>query len=256
MMLERALQSVVGQSGRQEVEVIVGDDGNVSDSVISQFQVEVRHLHNHPRLGLARNVDNLGREAKGELLAFLMDDDYWLPDFLSRCLTAFEKMPDLGIVFTNHFFENGGRSLRTCELRPGRHDDFSVKLLWYNPVPISSSLIRREVWEAATPLPDTNAFDFVIWARAAEQGCAFFYVDEPLMVYAANPEGLSASRAFRNDVVVALETLRFSDPQAQSLLRKRRAAALYARAKGRLADGKVIGATADVARMVATWARA
>jgi glycosyltransferase involved in cell wall biosynthesis len=255
MLLERAIRSVVGQSMNEQIEIVVGDDGNVSDYVVSQFDSRIRHLHNRPRLGLPQNVYNLGREAKGEFLAFLMDDDYWLPGFLSTCLSAFDEMPDLGIVFANHFFENGGRTLRECELSAGRHDDFSVKLLRYNPVPISSSLIRREVWDAATPLPDTNAFDFVLWARAAEQGYPFFYIDEPLMVYTANPEGLSASRAFRHDVVVALETLWFSNPQARSLLRKRRTAALYSRAKGHLADGNLIGAAADVSRMITAWAR-
>jgi GT2 family glycosyltransferase len=255
MLLERALRSVVEQEVKDHVEIVVGDDGEVSDEVISKFESRVRHLRNRPRLGLSANVNNLAREAEGDLLAFVMDDDYWLPDFLSKSLSAFREMPDLGIVFTNHFFENGHRTVRRCDLPAGRHDDFSVKLLRYNPVPISSSLIRREVWEEASPLPDTNAFDFVLWARAAETGYPFFYIDEPLMIYKANPEGLSASRAFRHEVVVALERLRFSDPEAQALLRKRLNAALYSRAKGNAAEGKLIAAIADLGRMLTALPR-
>lgn len=194
-------------------------------------------------------MNNLGLAAEGDFLAFLMDDDYWLPGFLSKSLTAFREMPDLGIVFANHFVENGDRTVRSCEPAAGRHDEFSVKLLRHNPVPISSSLIRREVWTETAPLPETNAFDFVLWARAAEGGHAFFYIDEPLMVYTANPEGLSASRAFRHDVVVALEALRFSDPEARRLLRRRLNAALYSRAKCRVAEGSLIPAFADLARI-------
>jgi glycosyltransferase involved in cell wall biosynthesis len=255
MLLERALRSVVGQEAKDHVEIIVGDDGEVSDGVISKFGSRIRHLRNLPRLGLSANVNNLAREAEGEFLAFVMDDDYWLPDFLSKSLSAFREMADLGIVFTNHFFENGHRTVRKCDLPAGRHDDFSVKLLRYNPVPISSSLIRRAVWDEASPLPDTDAFDLVLWARAAEKGYPFFYIEEPLMVYKANPSGLSASRAFRHEVVVALEGLRFSDPAAQALLRRRLRAALYSRAKGNVAEGKLIAAIADLVRLLTVLPR-
>jgi hypothetical protein len=171
-----------------------------------------------------------------------MDDDYWLPGFLAEAVEPFEAMPDLGIVFANHFFESEARRLRRCALPPGRHDDFAVELLRQNPVPISASLIRRELWLEISPLPATQAFDFVMWGRAAERGAPFFYVDKPLMVYTSNPEGLSASRAFRNEVVVALEALQFSDPEARKLLRKKLIAARYSRAKGRLPGRRLLAA--------------
>jgi glycosyltransferase involved in cell wall biosynthesis len=251
VLLDRALQSVV-QQGQDNIEIIVGDDGNVSDEVIGRYGSRVVHLRNRPRLGLPGNVNRLGREAQGEFLAFLMDDDYWLPEFLSRSLDAFEK-EDVGIVFANHFFENGARTLRDCALPAGRHDYFAVALLRHNPVPISSALIRREVWQCANPLPETNAFDFVLWARAAESGHSFFYIDEPLMVYTSNPEGLSASRAFRHETVVALESLQFTDREAQALHRKRLNKALYSRAKAYGATGRPWAALADLRRLAGSY---
>jgi GT2 family glycosyltransferase len=252
-LLDRAIQSALGQ-GHNDLEIIVGDDGNVSDEVVTKNGPAVRHIHNRPRLGLPGNVNSLAKHAEGEFLAFLMDDDYWLPGFLSNALGAFAAAPDLGIVFTNHFFENGVRTKRECPLMAGRHDDFAVKLLRYNPVPISSSLIRRQVWDTVGPLPKTDAFDFVLWGRASESGFPFFYVDEPLMVYKSNPDGLSAKRSFRNQTVVALESLHFSDPEAHALLRRRLDAALYSRAKGRLAEGKPLAAVADLGRLALRFA--
>jgi GT2 family glycosyltransferase len=231
------------------MEIIVGDDGAVSEKVVASFGPSIRHVRNRPRLGLARNVNNLARLAHGDFLAFLMDDDYWLPDFLSKALSVFREIPDLGIVFTNHFFENGDRTLRKCNLAPGRHDRFSVKLLQHNPVPISASLIRRDLWDDVSPLPETAAFDFVLWGRAAERGYPFFYIDEPLMVYRSSPHGFSASRAFRHDVVVALDSISFSEPEAQTLLSKRLNLALYTRAKGHLAGGNLLAAGVDLARL-------
>ncbi len=248
-LLKRALQSVIQQG--EEVEIIVGDNGGANEEVIAGFGPEIRHLRNPPATGLPGNVHRLANEATGELYAFLMDDDYWLPGFLSKSITAFTRFPDLGIAFTNHFFENGARTLRECSLPPGRHDDFAIKLLSFNPVPLSASMIRRTVWDSVAPLPNTSAFDFVIWARAAEQGASFYYIDEPLMVYKSNPSGLSASRVFRDDVVTALEAIRFSDPEAQGLLERRLSAALYARAKGRLATGRIAGAIMDGGRLIA-----
>jgi glycosyltransferase involved in cell wall biosynthesis len=253
-LLERALRSVVDQGG-EHIEIIVGDDGDVSDGIVASFGSRVRHLRNQPRLGLARNVNHLARNAQGEFLAFLMEDDYWLPRFSSTALSVFREMPDLGVAFTNHFFENGQRRVRECQLAPGRHDDFSVKLLQLNPVPISGAIIRRSLWEDVAPLPETQAFDFVLWARAAEQGWSFFYVDEPLMVYRSSPEGLSASRAFRHEVVVALESLSFENPEARDIHWKRLNKALYLRAKGNMTVGKPHLAVADITRLAARHAR-
>jgi GT2 family glycosyltransferase len=236
--------------------VIVGDDGDVSDETLAKFGPKVRHLHNRPRLGLPRNVSNLAQHARGQFLTFLMDDDYWLPGFLSRSLSAFREMPDLGVVFTNHFFENGQRRLRQCHLAPGRHENFAVKLLQLNPVPISGAVIRRSVWESVRPLPETQAFDFVLWARAADKGWSFFYVDEPLMVYRSSSEGLSASRAFRHEVVVALDALSFHDPEGQALLWTRLNKALYSRAKANLVSGRPDLAAADMIRLAARHASA
>jgi hypothetical protein len=167
------------------MEVIVGDDADEGAAIASEFDdARLRYEANPERLGMAGNWNRLCDMARGDYLLLLNDDDRLLPGFVGSCVSAFHRMPDLGVVFTNHFFDRDGRwEIRRCELPPGRHEDFSAKLLEYNPVPVSASLFRRTAWEQARTLPDTGSADLVLWGRIAERGWPFFYVGDPLMVY-------------------------------------------------------------------------
>jgi glycosyltransferase involved in cell wall biosynthesis len=249
-LLRRAIASALSQDAPVAVEVIVGDDADEGAAIASEFDdARLRYQANPERLGMAGNWNQLCDMAQGDYLLLLNDDDRLLPGFVETCVSAFHRMPDLGVVFTNHFFDREGRwEIRRCELPPGRHEDFSAKLLRYNPVPVSASLFRRTAWEQARTLPDTGSADLVLWGRIAERGWPFFYVGDPLMVYLPHAESVSGALSFRYDGVVALEALTMSDPEAERLRRQRLADALVARASAHLLEGNRRGATADLSR--------
>jgi glycosyltransferase involved in cell wall biosynthesis len=249
-LLRRAIASALSQDAPVAMEVVVGDDADEGAAVASEFDdVRLRYQANPERLGMAGNWNRLCDVAHGDYLLLLNDDDRLLPGFVATCVSAFHRMPDLGVVFTNHFFDHRGRwEVRRCELQPGRHEDFSAKLLRYNPVPVSASLFRRTAWEHARTLPDTGSADLVLWGRIAERGWPFFYVGDPLMVYLPHAASVSGALSFRYDGVVALEALTMSDPEAERLRRERLADALVARASAHLLEGNARGATADLSR--------
>jgi len=249
-LLRRAIASALSQDALVPVEVIVGDDAVEGAAIASEFDdARLRYEANPERLGMAGNWNRLCDSARGDYLLLLNDDDQLLPGFVTTCVSAFQRMPDLGVVFTNHFFDREGRwEVRRCELPPGRHEAFSAKLLRYNPVPVSASLFRRTAWEQARTLPDTGSADLVLWGRIAERGWPFFYVGDPLMVYLPHAASVSGRLSFRYDGVVALEALTMSDPEAERLRRQRLADALVARASAHLLEGETRRAGADLAR--------
>lgn len=249
-MLRRAIASALSQDAPVAIEVIVGDDADEGAAIASEFDdARLRYGANGERLGMAGNWNRLCDMARGDYLLLLNDDDRLLPGFVGTCVSAFHRMPDLGVVFTNHFFDREGRwEIRRCELPPGRHENFSAKLLEYNPVPVSASLFRRTAWEQARTLPDTGSADLVLWGRIAERGWPFFYVGDPLMVYLPHAASVSGALSFRYDGVVALEALTMSDPEAERLRRQRLADALVARASAHVLEGNGRGATADLSR--------
>lgn len=83
-MLGRAIQSVLNQSYR-EIEVIIVSDNEPDDEftheaqkVVESFRDERAHLITQPKHINGAAARNAGiREAKGEYIAFLDDDDYW-----------------------------------------------------------------------------------------------------------------------------------------------------------------------------------
>jgi glycosyltransferase involved in cell wall biosynthesis len=89
--LKRAIESVMAQTFR-DFELVVIDDCSPTDlsGVVAQFGPEIR-FHRQERNGQLSHARNTGvRLARGEFIAFLDDDDAWLPTKLERQMAAVE----------------------------------------------------------------------------------------------------------------------------------------------------------------------
>jgi hypothetical protein len=94
---------------------------------------------------------------------------------------------------------------------------------------------------------DDSSFDLAVWMRAAEAGWAFYFVDEPLAVYAVHPGQASHDDSLIRERGVRLwSNFRFADPEADRLRRLRLAEALLARANLRLRRRQPVAALRDV----------
>lgn len=99
--INQTIGSVLGQTVK-DVEVIVIDDGSTDDTaaIARQFGGSVKVLDQaNSGVCVARNHGI--REAKGEFIALLDHDDYWFPEKLANQLAAFEKNPQVDMVFTD-----------------------------------------------------------------------------------------------------------------------------------------------------------
>ena len=229
----------------------MGDDGDEGEAVVATVSdSRLQYVKNHQRLGMAENCTSLLDRSRGEFLALLNDDDRFLPGFLPKCLEVFDRMPDVGVVFTNHFIEYRRRTtLRPCALRAGRHDNFSYEYLHHRPVACSAAVFRRDAWQQVRPLPrQTHAGDLILWARIADAKWPFYYLDEPLMIYRAHENSVSGSRSFRHEAVKAWEILRFEDTEAERLRQTRLADALVSRASLNVQEGRPQAALGDLER--------
>ncbi len=101
--LEEALWSINSQTyGDYEI-IIVNDnppDKNRIDQLSEKFD-RVTVIHHTSTMGgnAARNSGILN--SNGELIAFLDDDDFWLPEKLSKHLEVHTQHPDAGLVFSD-----------------------------------------------------------------------------------------------------------------------------------------------------------
>jgi glycosyltransferase involved in cell wall biosynthesis len=196
---ERALTSVLDQS-HTPLEVLVCDDGSRDDTADRLRAWEsrselVRYLRTASNSGTPATTRNLGiAHAKGEWVAFLDDDDTWLPQKLAL-QRAFIDAESVDVVATNALRSDGGLyfadALPVAE--PTRQD-----LLNANPIVTSSVLVRRSLARFPTALWMRGIEDYAAWLDLSDAGARFVILGEPLIHYRDAGAGrLSAARSRR-----------------------------------------------------------
>lgn len=187
--VEQAVESVLAQDFPMEkTEILVVDDGSTDDTPqrLAKYGDRIRYLRK-PNGGQASAFNFGVRESRGEIIALLDADDYWLPEKLQRIMQEFEKNPGAGMVHhallelnerTGEFRKNTFTGLS------GNFASSKKSILSFGPTPTSSLAYRRWVLEAILPIPETITFQ----ADGYIQGIAPFLapivgINEALAVY-------------------------------------------------------------------------
>lgn len=148
--LERSLASIEAQRFR-DFEVVVVDDGSVDGTAA---WVRARH----PAVSLLETGESLGaaaarnrgvEQARGEIVAFLDDDDVWHPSFLDVQVAQLDAHPNADLCTTDHVEIDTQRRVFRPDLRPlFRYPDSMVRFLAECPIhTLSVVACRRTVFE-------------------------------------------------------------------------------------------------------------
>ena len=172
-LLKRAIESVLDQTF-ESFEIIVIDDHSIDDtsSVVKSFSdLRIRYMKNSRTKGAcgARNVGIYS--AKAKWVAFLDDDDLWLPDKL-KCQYELTRNAEqsVGLVCTDYaiFKEKRQRPINIKNRPSGWVRD---KLLYGNSIGcLSSVCVRTEVLKAIEGFDERfpSNQDQDLYLRAAE----------------------------------------------------------------------------------------
>ena len=104
--LENALLSVINQTYKN-IEIIVVDDDSkdntkkIVDKLKKKHKIKYIFKSRLPKNPAATRNEGIKR-AKGEYIAFLDDDDEWLPEKLERQVEIFNQNKDVGLVYTKY----------------------------------------------------------------------------------------------------------------------------------------------------------
>lgn len=188
-IVQRAIDSVLKQTYKN-IEIILVNDSTVlyeQRSMVEELQVRYPQIiyldleRNHG-VSVARNAGLTA--AKGEFVAYLDDDDEWLPEKIERQIELFSA-PEVALVYCNRIIVDERNN--TVHLYKGNYFRGKVyeKLLLDNFIGSTSfPLIRKEV------LTELRGFDEDMqasedadaWIRIAEK-YEVEYVEQPLVRY-------------------------------------------------------------------------
>lgn len=186
-LLVKAVRSVLGQS-LPVLEVLVCDDGSTDDSkqaidAIGDSRVRWIDGSRGGRPAIPRNRGI--RESRGEWLAFLDNDDEWLPDKLEKQLRMAEHLGCQAVCCNAiRFIPGKGAQGNYLDLRNERIT--LDHLLYVNQVICSSAVIHRSIFTTASGFPEDEKLkaleDYSLWLRVATV-TDFAFVPEALVIY-------------------------------------------------------------------------
>ena len=169
-LVPRAIHSVLAQS-YAPVEVIVVDDASTDGTATVMAGItdpRVTYIRCSANRGVSA-AKNIGvRASKGELLAFLDDDDVWLPGKLEKQVLLFGS-PEVGLVYCGiEVVDREGKRLGAY--RPYKRGLIYEALLFKNYLHTSAVVVRRSCLEAGHLFDEgLIAFeDYDLWLRIAE----------------------------------------------------------------------------------------
>lgn len=187
-MLQAAVASVLNQSFG-DFELIIVDDGsedNTRDVLCRFHDPRIRYIRHSENHGEAASRNTGVSHSEGAYVAFLDDDDQWLPEKLRLQLDLMEKSPPTtGAVYSGFQVIDMARGVTLGEWIPKKRGDIYKDLAFDNFVGTPSTvLLRRECFCRAGLFDEGIAYslDYDMWIRVARE-FHFDYIVKPLVKY-------------------------------------------------------------------------
>jgi glycosyltransferase involved in cell wall biosynthesis len=230
-----AVRSVLGQT-YGALEVVVVDDGSSDgskDVVRGVADPRVRVVEHEVNRGIAAARNTGVREARGEYVAFLDQDDTWYPRKLEKQVEVLDKdeTGEIGLVFTaREIKRNGGthrvgRDLRFPKpIEKASRRDVLAAFLERNFVWLISALVRRRCFDDVGFFSESirsGADDFDFCVRLAMQ-YRLAYIDEVLVTRHEHGENYTDPTRMLADDLDVVDRIAAFDPTLEELRRRRR----------------------------------
>lgn len=173
--LRDAIESILDQS-YPSVEIIVVDGGSTDDSVevLRSFGHQIRWQSESDR-GQTHAINKGIALAKGEIVAYLNSDDYYLHGTLRKVISAFEDNPAADWITGDYeIVDEAGNTIQSA-IRQYKwlcRQVLSFNLLSVlNPIAQPSTFLRSSLIEKLGPFNEALRYtmDYDYWLRALQQ---------------------------------------------------------------------------------------
>jgi len=196
-LVSQAIESVLAQT-YTDYEIIVINDGSPDNTkeVLDEFEDKITTIHQENQgVASARNAGI--RAAQGRYIAFLDDDDLWLPNKLEKQIPYLESDPNIALVYSDMFcFDEQGVFPDTWAKTNPTPPVVQPWILFVRDfIPTPSVVVRREClnevgWFDGTVIP---CEDYDMWLRIIEKW-SVIGLKEPLVNYRRSPDSLQKNQ--------------------------------------------------------------
>lgn len=215
-LLQGAIDSALKQTyGTMEILVSDSDGSDAVAALVASYDdPRLRYRRNdRPTNGL-ENALAMYRDARGELIATLHDDDEWEPGFLAAMVKPMVEDPTVALTFGDHWLMDADGNVMIGEtekytsqrgragLAGGRHQPFTRLAVVDRAVFFVAATVFRRGLVNWDEVPPDVAPPYEMWMSylASREGAAAYYVPERLMRYRVHGERESETR-FERPVV-------------------------------------------------------
>lgn len=177
--IRQAVQSVLDQERTFPLEIVISDDGSsdrtreIVKDLVAEYPQIVRDVSSGQRLGIGGNFHHTYKCCRGEFIAILDSDDYWLTrDKLARQVEVLRSDPRCTLVYHNAilFAEASGES-RVKLSEPVIDISDATFFLKRNPITTMTAVFRNVFSdEEAASLIGLTFQDLPLWIMLAERG--------------------------------------------------------------------------------------
>ncbi len=240
--LEQTILSVLEQD-YPEIEYLVVDGGSTDGSIeiIKRYASRLTWWCSEKDSGQAEAINKGMKRARGEIVAWLNSDDFYLPGAISAAVRAFSEQPQAVLVYGDmRAVDSESRTINLLRYRQMTLAD----LLCFEIIGQPAVFMRRAAFQSAGGLKPSLHFmlDHQLWIRIAQQG-PIVHVDELWAAarYHAQAKNRAQATGFARE---ALEVLAWagSEPELAAVFRpvqrRARAAAQRVNARYLLDDGQ------------------
>lgn len=209
-----AIESVLNQT-YNNWELIIVDDGSTDNSkeVIKRYfnDNRIKYIAHKENRGIPAARNTGIKASKGEYIAFLDQDDIWLPEKLKEQIEIFnvDRDKQIGLVFTDimHLIED--ETIRPewpskyvpNNLRIKSKEEVLKSLFLQNFIPSISVIVRKDCFDRKGLLNENitgGADDYEFWLRIS--GCfKMIYINKPFVKKRIHENNYSNMKRFFKD---------------------------------------------------------
>jgi len=179
--LKRAVDSALSQTYKN-LEIFVINDDPETDITKTITSDKVICINNPRNLGAAESRNIAIRASNGDYIAFLDDDDSWLPNKIEKQVEKFKELDDdYGVIYTwEKIITNNRNGKERCPKKEGWiHEDILAR----NFMPSTSALVKKWCFSRAGMFDPEfqSSQDCDLWIRISNV-CRFSLIPEMLTI--------------------------------------------------------------------------